>query len=117
MIFNCLCNSSLDKRNRLGVTEVAYRNLLTPYPVYYTRASDKVAQFKMTVLLSANGATRITPALPLPYVHSAYSVPEDSNTAKLMAEPTAKVIKSGKALAGIGAVGVSAPGAGMDVDM
>ncbi|GJJ73326.1 hypothetical protein EMPS_05684 [Entomortierella parvispora] len=108
---------SLDKRHRLGVTEVAAHNLLTPYPVYYTRASDKVAQFKMTVLLSANGATRITPSLPLPYVHSAYSVPEDSNTAKLMAEPTAKVIKSGKALAGIGAVDVSAPGAGMDVDM
>ncbi|KAG0053571.1 Proliferation-associated protein 2G4 [Gryganskiella cystojenkinii] len=108
---------ALDKRHRLGVTEVASHNLLTPYPVYYTRSSDKVAQFKMTILISANGVTRITPSLPLPYVHSAYSVPEDSNTARLMAEPAPKAVQSGKALAGIGAAVVSAPGAGMDVDM
>ncbi|KAG0294284.1 hypothetical protein BGZ98_001830, partial [Dissophora globulifera] len=106
-----------DKRHRLGVTELASHNLLTPYPVYYTRASDKVAQFKMTVLIAANGTTRITPALPMPYVHSAYTVPEDSTIAKLIATETVKVVKSGGALTGIGASDIVAPAAGMDVDM
>ncbi|CAO3567278.1 unnamed protein product [Mortierella alpina] len=106
-----------NKRHRLGVTELASHNLLTPYPVYYTRASDKVAQFKMTVLVAANGTTRITPPLPLPYVHSAYSVPQDSAIARLMASEAVKVVKGGKALAGIDVAEVAAPGQGMDVDM
>ncbi|KAI8606547.1 peptidase M24, structural domain-containing protein, partial [Dissophora ornata] len=106
-----------DKRHRLGVTELASHNLLMPYPVYYTRSTDKVAQFKMTVLISANGTTRITPSLPMPYVHSAYTIPEDSNTAKLLATEAVKVVKSGKALAGIETSEVVAPAAGMDVDM
>ncbi|KAF9578547.1 Proliferation-associated protein 2G4 [Lunasporangiospora selenospora] len=107
---------ALDTRNRLGVTELATHQLLTPYPMYYTRLSDKVAQFKMTVLVTANGTTRITPALTLPYVHSAYTIPEDSNTARIMRE-TVKVVKGGKAVSGIEAQGVAAPGEGMDVDM
>ncbi|KAF9349160.1 Proliferation-associated protein 2G4 [Mortierella sp. AD094] len=107
---------ALEKRHRLGVTELASHNLLTPYPVYYTRSSDKVAQFKMTVLISANGTTRITPSLPLPYVHSAYTVPEDSNIARLLATEAVKVVKGGKALAGISTTEVAAPVAGMDVD-
>ncbi|KAG0282308.1 Proliferation-associated protein 2G4 [Linnemannia gamsii] len=80
--------------------------------------SIRVAQFKMTVLISANGTTRITPALPMPYVHSAYSVPADSATAQLLAtDAGVKTVKSGKALAGIGATEVAAPAQGMDVDM
>ncbi|KAF9302820.1 Proliferation-associated protein 2G4 [Mortierella antarctica] len=105
-----------NKRHRLGVTELASHQLLTPYPIYYTRASEKVAQFKMTVLVAANGTTRITPPLSLPYVHSDYTIPADSGVARLMAEPV-KIVKGGKALAGIGAAEVSAPGQGMDVDM
>ena len=112
-------NSALEnKRHRLGVTELASHQLLTPYPVYYTRASDRVAQFKMTVLIAANGTTRITPALPLPYVHSAYTVPSDSAIAQLLAtDAGVKTVKSGKALTGIGATEVAAPAQGMDVDM
>ncbi|KAF9178631.1 Proliferation-associated protein 2G4 [Haplosporangium sp. Z 767] len=106
-----------NKRHRLGVTELASHNLLTPYPVYYTRASDKVAQFKMTVLVSATGTTRITPALAMPYVHSAYTIPQDSGIARIMSTEAVKVVKSGKALAGIEAGDVAAPGQGMDVDM
>ncbi|KAG0263360.1 Proliferation-associated protein 2G4 [Mortierella polycephala] len=106
-----------NKRHRLGVTELASHSLLTPYPVYYTRASDKVAQFKMTVLVSATGTTRITPALPMPFVHSAYTIPQDSGIARIMSTEAVKVVKSGKALAGIGASDVAAPGQGMDVDM
>ncbi|KAG0369255.1 peptidase M24, structural domain-containing protein [Gamsiella multidivaricata] len=106
-----------DKRHRLGVSELASHNLLMPYPVYYTRASDRVAQFKMTVLITANGTTRITPPLPLPFVHSAYTIPEDSNIAKIMASESVKVVKGGKALAGIGATEIAAPAAGMEVDM
>ncbi|KAG0219054.1 peptidase M24, structural domain-containing protein [Mortierella sp. GBAus27b] len=106
-----------DKRHRLGVTELASHNLLTPYPVMFTRGSAKVAQFKMTVLISANGTTRITPALALPYVHSAYTIPPESNIARLMATEAVKTVKSGKALTGIDAAEVAAPAAGMDVDM
>ncbi|KAF9355835.1 Proliferation-associated protein 2G4 [Mortierella sp. NVP85] len=106
-----------NKRHRLGVTELAAHNLLTPYPIQYTRGSAKVAQFKMTVLIAANGTTRITPGLALPYVHSAYTIPDDSNIARLMATEAVKTVKSGKALAGIGAGEVIAPAAGMDVDM
>ncbi|KAF9968380.1 putative metalloprotease arx1 [Mortierella alpina] len=115
--YNLKLNALENKRHRLGVTELASHNLLTPYPVYYTRASDKVAQFKMTVLVAANGTTRITPPLPLPYVHSAYSVPQDSAIARLMASEAVKVVKGGKALAGIDVAEVAAPGQGMDVDM
>ncbi|KAG0068022.1 Proliferation-associated protein 2G4 [Linnemannia elongata] len=107
-----------NKRHRLGVTELASHQLLTPYPVYYTRASDRVAQFKMTVLIAANGTTRITPTLPLPYVHSAYTIPSDSAIAQLLAtDAGVKTVKSGKALTGIGATEVAAPAQGMDVDM
>lgn len=106
-----------NKRHRLGVTELAAHNLLTPYPIQYTRGSAKVAQFKMTVLIAANGTTRITPGLAQPYVHSAYTIPDDSNIARLMATEAVKTVKSGKALAGIGAGEVVAPAAGMDVDM
>ncbi|KAF9915105.1 Proliferation-associated protein 2G4 [Lobosporangium transversale] len=106
-----------DKRHRLGVTELASHHLLTPYPVYYARASERVAQFKMTVLVSATGTTRITPSLPLPYVHSAYTIPQDSNISRLMASENFKVVKSGRSLTGINAGEVSAPVAGMDVDM
>lgn len=107
-----------DKRHRLGVAELESHNLLISYPVLHTRGSAKVAQFKMTVLISANGTTRITPALALPYVHSAYTIPEDSKIARLMATETAvKTVKSGKALSGIDATQVVAPAAGMDVDV
>ncbi|KAF9962305.1 Proliferation-associated protein 2G4 [Modicella reniformis] len=106
-----------DKRHRLGVTELTSHNLLIPYPVYYTRGSDKVAQFKMTVLISANGTTRITPPLTLPFVHSAYTIPEDSTIARLMATETVKTVKSGRAIAGIEAAEVAVPAAGMEIDM
>lgn len=105
-----------DKRHRLGVTELASHNLLTSYPVYYTRSSELVAQFKMTVLLSNTGVTRITPAISLPYVHSAYTIPQDSHIAQLMSE-NVKTVKGGKSLAGIEAGEVEAPAQGMDVDM
>ncbi|KAG0226293.1 Proliferation-associated protein 2G4 [Actinomortierella wolfii] len=105
-----------DKRHRLGVTELAGHQLLTPYPVYYTRPSEFVAQFKMTVLISTTGVTRITPSITLPYVHSAYTIPQDSYIAQLMTE-NVKTVKGGKSLAGIETGEIEAPAQGMDVDM
>ncbi|KAF9162456.1 Proliferation-associated protein 2G4 [Actinomortierella ambigua] len=105
-----------DKRHRLGVTELASHQLLTSYPVYYTRPSEVVAQFKMTVLISTAGVTRITPPIAMPYVHSAYTIPENSLIAKLMSE-NVKTVKSGKSLTGIEAGSIEAPAQGMEVDM
>ncbi|XP_071822100.1 proliferation-associated protein 2G4-like [Apostichopus japonicus] len=49
-------------RARLGVVECVKHSLVEPYPVFYEKEGEFVAQFKFTVLLMPNGPLRITQA-------------------------------------------------------
>jgi curved DNA binding protein len=53
-----------EKKARIGVVECAKHDLMEPYPVYYDREGDYVAEFKFTVLLMPNGTMKIT-GIPL----------------------------------------------------
>lgn len=53
-----------EKKARLGVVECAKHDLMEPYPVYYEKEGEFVAEFKYTVLLMPNGTMKIT-GLPL----------------------------------------------------
>ena len=45
---------------RLGVIECAKHDLVEPYPVYYEKEGEFVAEFKYTVLIMPNGTLKIT---------------------------------------------------------
>jgi len=49
-----------EKKAKMGVTECARHELLSPYPVLYEKDGEFVAQIKCTVLLMPNGPLRIT---------------------------------------------------------
>jgi curved DNA binding protein len=53
-----------EKKARMGVIECAKHDLMEPYPVYFERDNEFVAEFKYTVLLMPNGTMKIT-GLPL----------------------------------------------------
>jgi len=53
-----------EKKARLGVIECAKHDLMEPYPVYFEKDSEFVAEFKYTVLIMPNGTMKIT-GLPL----------------------------------------------------
>lgn len=48
----------------MGVVECAKHDLMEPYPVYFEKDGEFVAEFKYTVLLMPNGTMKIT-GLPL----------------------------------------------------
>ena len=57
------CNSLFrafddEKKAKMGVTECARHELLSPYPVLYEKDGEFVAQIKCTVLLMPNGPLR-----------------------------------------------------------
>ena len=49
-----------EKKARLGVIECAKHDLMEPYPVYYEKEGEFVAEFKYTVLIMPNGTMKIT---------------------------------------------------------
>ena len=49
-----------EKKARLGVIECAKHDLMEPYPVYYEKEGEFVAEFKFTALLMPNGTMKIT---------------------------------------------------------
>ncbi|KAA0204073.1 hypothetical protein HAZT_HAZT011504 [Hyalella azteca] len=53
-----------EKKARMGVMECVTHKLVTPYPVLWEKPGELVAQFKYTVLITADGPQRIT-GLPL----------------------------------------------------
>lgn len=53
-----------EKKARLGVIECAKHDLMEPYPVYFEKDGEFVAEFKYTVLLMPNGTMKIT-GLPI----------------------------------------------------
>lgn len=80
---------------RMGVVECVKHDLLQPYPILEGRAGDKIAHFKVTVLLLPNGTTKIT-GLPFPAdrVHS--DKKPDDETAALLAASLKKKNKKKK---------------------
>jgi len=53
-----------EKKARMGVIECAKHDLMEPYPVYFEKDGEFVAEFKFTVLLMPNSTMKIT-GLPL----------------------------------------------------
>lgn len=53
---------------RMGVIECAKHDLMEPYPVYYEREGELVAEFKFTVLIMPNNTMKIT-GIPLDLEH------------------------------------------------
>jgi curved DNA binding protein len=49
-----------EKKARLGVIECAKHDLMEPYPVYFEKEGEFVAEFKFTALLMPNGTMKIT---------------------------------------------------------
>ncbi|ORX93563.1 Creatinase/aminopeptidase [Basidiobolus meristosporus CBS 931.73] len=76
-----------DARLRLGLQECVNHQLLTPYPIYTEKRGEYVAQFKLTVVLTPKGPQRLTSLPALPYIHSDYTVPENSELKQILAAP------------------------------
>jgi len=55
-----------EKKARMGVIECAKHDLMEPYPVYFEKEGEYVAEFKFTVLLMPNSTMKIT-GLPLEF--------------------------------------------------
>lgn len=76
---------------RLGLKECLDRALLTGWPASGDKRGQMVAQFRHTYIVQDQLTTRITntAGLPLPYVHSEFSL--DSDLRDLISQPSAAV--------------------------
>lgn len=59
-----LRNFEEEGKARLGITECVKHDLMEPYPVYYEKEGELVAEFKFTVLIMPNNTMKIT-GLPI----------------------------------------------------
>jgi hypothetical protein len=103
---------------RLGLPALLTHGLVTP--LFTTRSSmthDIVAQFKLTVLITATGAIRTTMAQTLPYVHSEFSVPAGTATATLLQSSDVKNPKAPSGLPSVDVVFGAAVPEEQDVEM
>lgn len=55
-----LRNFEEEGKARLGITECVKHDLMEPYPVYYEKEGEFVAEFKFTVLVMPNNTMKIT---------------------------------------------------------
>ncbi|KAI8643830.1 peptidase M24, structural domain-containing protein [Parasitella parasitica] len=84
---------------RLGLTSLLEHKLVSAYPVMRTKLnSDLVAQFKGTVMVTAEGPIRNTRALQLPFVHSQFCIPQATTAATVLNTPEVKEIRQAKPL-------------------
>ncbi|KAI9285082.1 peptidase M24, structural domain-containing protein [Umbelopsis sp. AD052] len=103
-VFPFAMSALANNQARLGLPALLTHGLVTP--LFTTRSamtSDIVAQFKLTVLITATGAIRTTMPQTLPYVHSEFSVPAGTDTATLLQSSD---IKNPKAPSGLPSVDV-----------
>ncbi|RLN57945.1 hypothetical protein BBJ28_00002606 [Nothophytophthora sp. Chile5] len=84
-----------ESQARMGVVECVKHDLLQPYPILEGRAGDKVAHFKVTVLLLPNGTTKIT-GLPFPADRVLSEKTVDEETAAILASSLKKKNKKKK---------------------
>ena len=66
-----------EKNARMGISECVTKQLLQPYPVYYEKQNDLVAQFKFTILLMGGGTSKITGLPVSPQFVSDKVLPDD----------------------------------------
>lgn len=85
-----------ESQARMGVVECVKHDLLQPYPILEGRAGDKVAHFKITVLLLPTGTTKIT-GLTFPSDKVVSEKKLDEETAALLASSLKKKNKKKKA--------------------
>jgi len=71
-----------EKMGRLGIIECVKHGLYQPYPVYYEKEGEYVAQFKFTVLVLPSSIQKLV-AAPLPYVSSEHSITDPKLSAIL----------------------------------
>lgn len=84
-----------ESQARMGVVECVKHDLIQPYPILEGRAGDKIAHFKVTVLLLPNGTTKIT-GLPFPSDRVTSDKQVDEETAALLASSLKKKNKKKK---------------------
>ncbi|DAZ93076.1 TPA: hypothetical protein N0F65_007980 [Lagenidium giganteum] len=80
---------------RMGVVECVKHELLQPYPILEGRQGDKIAHFKVTVLLLPNGTTKIT-GLPFPSDRVVSEKKVDEEIAAILASSLKKKNKKKK---------------------
>ncbi|KAI8074758.1 peptidase M24, structural domain-containing protein [Gongronella butleri] len=79
-----------NSQTRLGLASLVQHDLITALPVLRSSgAKDKVAQFKSTVLVSNTNLLRLTLPQTLPFVHSQYCIPQNTQAAQLLSAPSA----------------------------
>ncbi|KAI8978468.1 peptidase M24, structural domain-containing protein [Pilobolus umbonatus] len=84
---------------RLGLTSLLEHQLINGYPVMRTRDSNDIAtQIKGTVLVKSDGPLLATRSLPLPYIHSQYSIPQNTTAYNVLSTPAVKEIRVAKPL-------------------
>lgn len=73
-----------ETKARLGVIECVKHDLVEPYPVYYEKEGEFIAEFKYTVLVMPNGVLKIT-GLPIEFENftSEHSITDESVKALL----------------------------------
>lgn len=86
-----------EKMARLGVIECAKHDLVEPYPVYYEKEGEFVAEFKYTVLLLPSGTIKIT-GLPLDLesFHSEHKITDEAINLLLSKSTSKKANKKKK---------------------
>lgn len=85
-----------ETKARVGVIECAKHDLMEPYPVYYEKEGEFVAEFKFTVLIMPNNTMKIT-GLPLDLeVYQSENQILDENIKQLLALSLVKKNKKKK---------------------
>ncbi|KAI9303288.1 peptidase M24, structural domain-containing protein [Cunninghamella echinulata] len=101
-VFPFATRSLSSNKTRLGLASLLNNELIVSHPVLRsTSTHDKVAHFKSTVLITPKekvGVLRTTLPLPLPYVHSQYNIPDNTNAAQIIGTPSVNRIKASKGL-------------------
>lgn len=83
--------------SRLGLTSLLHHELVTAHPVMRTKvSSDLCAQFKGTVMVTAEGPVRNSLPINLPFVHSQYQIPDNTTAAAVLSTGSVKEIRKSK---------------------
>ncbi|KAI8581801.1 hypothetical protein K450DRAFT_278871 [Umbelopsis ramanniana AG] len=117
-VFPFAMSALSNNQARLGLPALLTHGLVTPlFTTRSSMASDIVAQFKLTVLITATGAIRTTMPQTLPYVHSEFSVPAGTATATLLQSSDVKNPKAPSGLPSVDVVFGAAVPEEQDVEM
>ncbi|KAI8099981.1 peptidase M24, structural domain-containing protein [Halteromyces radiatus] len=98
-VFPFATRAMSNSQTRLGLASLLNHELVTSLPVLRSSlTSDKVAQFKSTVLVTPTEALRLTLSTKLPFVHSQYCIPEPTNAAQILHSGSINQVKASRGL-------------------